>query len=85
LHVLGFLLFGLLIGGVTSTLVARTSPAGRGVSMLCGVAGAMVGGFFGRIAGLYGDGEPAAFVMSLLGSFALVVVYHAATARRRHA
>jgi uncharacterized membrane protein YeaQ/YmgE (transglycosylase-associated protein family) len=82
-HVVGFLVFGLLIGGVTSTLVAIKPAGGWGVSMLCGVLGALIGGFFGRVAGLYGDGEPTAFVMALLGAFALVAVYHTAVARRR--
>ena len=81
MHVVGFMVFGLLIGGVTSMLVVKKPVGGWGLSMLCGLAGALIGGFFGRLSGLYGDAEPAAFVLSLLGAFALVALYHAAVAR----
>ena len=85
MQIVGFVLFGLLIGAVTNTLVATEAKGQWSVSMLCGIAGATVGGFFGRVAGLYGDAEPAGFVMALLGAFTLVAVYHAVLARRSQA
>jgi hypothetical protein len=42
----------------------------------------MLGGYFGRVLGLYREGEPAGFIMSLLAAIALVVVYHSFESRR---
>jgi uncharacterized membrane protein YeaQ/YmgE (transglycosylase-associated protein family) len=47
------------------------------ISTSIGVGGAIVGGYFGRVAGLYREGQPAGFVMSLLGAISMVVVYKA--------
>ncbi len=85
IHIIGFLLFGLLIGVLARMLVPGGGSGGWVVSMAMGVAGCMLGGFFGRVAGLYREGEPAGFVMSLLGAFTLVAVYHAFAVRRRAA
>jgi uncharacterized membrane protein YeaQ/YmgE (transglycosylase-associated protein family) len=85
MHIIGFLLFGLLIGVLAHMLVPGGGSGGWVGSMAVGVAGSMLGGFFGRIAGLYREGESAGFVMSLLGAFTLVAVYHAFAVRRRAA
>ena len=85
LHILGFLVFGLLIGATGRLLVTRGAPPGRGwaSSMLCGVGGALLGGFFGDAGGLYRDGDQVAFVMALLGAFTFVGGYLGAAALRR--
>jgi uncharacterized membrane protein YeaQ/YmgE (transglycosylase-associated protein family) len=53
--------------------------------MLIGVGGAIVGGYFGRVVGLYREGQPAGFVMSLLAAISMVVVYKALIGRRDRA
>lgn len=86
LHIIGFLVFGLLIGATGRSLVTRATPNGEGgwaSSMLWGVCGALLGGFLGDAGGLYRDGDPAAFVLALLGAFALVGGYLGAAALRR--
>ena len=45
--------------------------------------GAILGGFLGRLVGLYWEGEPAGVVMSLVGAVTLVAVYHWIAAGRR--
>jgi uncharacterized membrane protein YeaQ/YmgE (transglycosylase-associated protein family) len=50
--------------------------------MALGVAGAFAGGLLGRALGFYREGEPAGFIMSLLGAIVLVVGYQAITRRR---
>lgn len=78
-----FLLFGLVVGALARLLVPGTEPGGWVVSMLIGVVGSFIGGFIGRMVFLYRDGEPAGFVMSLLGAILLVVGYQAIVGRRR--
>jgi uncharacterized membrane protein YeaQ/YmgE (transglycosylase-associated protein family) len=82
MHLLAFLLFGLVIGAIARLIVPGREPGGWIVSMLLGVGGAFLGGFLGRALGLYQYGEAAGWVMSLLGAVILVAIYHAIAVRR---
>ena len=82
MHILIFLLFGLVIGTLARFIVPGREPGGWVISMLIGVGGAIVGGYFGRVIGLYNEGQPAGFFMSLLAAISLVVVYQALSSRR---
>jgi uncharacterized membrane protein YeaQ/YmgE (transglycosylase-associated protein family) len=82
MHFLLFLLFGLVVGTLARFIVPGREPGGWVISMLLGVGGAILGGYFGRVVGLYREGEPAGFLMSLLGAISMVVVYKALVARR---
>jgi uncharacterized membrane protein YeaQ/YmgE (transglycosylase-associated protein family) len=85
MHVVGFVLFGLLIGLLAHRLVSGKARGPWGVSMAVGTSGSLLGGFFGRPTGLYGDAEPTGFTMALLGAFVLVTLYHTLARRRRDA
>ena len=43
--------------------------------MLLGIAGALVGGFVGRALGLYGEGEAAGLILSVIGAIILLGIY----------
>jgi uncharacterized membrane protein YeaQ/YmgE (transglycosylase-associated protein family) len=60
---------------------ARQGRGGIIVTMLLGIVGAVVAGYIGQAMGLYTEGQPAGFVMSLLGAIALLFVYRLATKR----
>jgi uncharacterized membrane protein YeaQ/YmgE (transglycosylase-associated protein family) len=76
-----FLVFGLVVGALARLIVPGREPGGWGISMLLGIAGSFLGGFLGRLAGLYREGEPAGFIMSLIGAIVLVAGYHALSRR----
>ncbi|HYN07187.1 MAG TPA: GlsB/YeaQ/YmgE family stress response membrane protein [Vicinamibacterales bacterium] len=82
--VLGWILFGLVVGIVAKLLMPGRDPGGIIITMLLGIIGAVVGGFLGRAMGLYGPEEPAGFLMSLVGAIALLAIYRL-VARRGHA
>ena len=71
-----FLVFGLIVGALARVIVPGKEPGGWVISMILGVAGSFLGGFIGRALNLYREGEPAGFVMSLLGAILLVAGYH---------
>jgi ABC-type uncharacterized transport system permease subunit len=52
------------------------------VTMLIGIAGAMLGGFIGRAMGFYGPGQAAGFLMSFLGAVILLMLYRMMVRRR---
>jgi len=82
MHVLAFLLFGLVIGAIARLIVPGREPGGWVISMLLGIGGAFLGGFIGRAFGLYNEGQPAGWIMSLIGAVILVAIYHAIAGRR---
>jgi uncharacterized membrane protein YeaQ/YmgE (transglycosylase-associated protein family) len=77
MHLIMVLLFGLIVGLVAHWIVPGRSPGGWGASMLLGTGGAMLGAVAGGLVGLYRAGQPAGFIMAVLGAMALVGIYHA--------
>jgi len=73
--VLGWMLFGLIVGAIAKLLMPGRDPGGFIVTMLIGIAGALTGGFVGRALGWYGPNDGAGFFMSLLGAILLLWLY----------
>ena len=73
--ILGWIVFGLIIGALAKLVMPGRDPGGYIATILLGIAGAVIGGWLGRTLGLYAPGEPAGFIMALLGSVLLLVIY----------
>ena len=73
--VLGWILFGLVVGVVAKFLMPGRDPGGMIVTILLGIAGAVVAGFLGRALGWYQPGEPAGFIFATLGAVLLLFAY----------
>ena len=79
---IGWIVFGLIVGAIAKLLMPGRDPGGIIVTMLLGIAGAVLGGFTGRALGFYGEGEPAGWVMSFIGAIVLLVIYRMMVGRR---
>ena len=73
--ILGWILFGLIVGALAKLVMPGRDPGGIIVTMLLGIAGAVLGGFIGRALGWYGEGEAAGYIVSFLGAVALLWLY----------
>jgi uncharacterized membrane protein YeaQ/YmgE (transglycosylase-associated protein family) len=73
--ILGWIVFGLIVGIVGKFLMPGRDPGGFVITILIGIAGSLVGGFLGRVLGLYGEGDPVGFIMAVIGSIVLLVLY----------
>src|SRR5262245_39729214 len=73
--VLGWIIFGLIVGIVAKFLMPGRDPGGFIITILLGIAGALVGGYIGRAVGWYGEGDPVGFLMAVLGSIILLALY----------
>lgn len=82
--ILGWIIFGLIVGIIAKLLMPGKDPGGFVITILLGIAGALLGGWLGRAMGLYTEGEGAGFFMALLGSILLLALYRL-TFRRRTA
>jgi uncharacterized membrane protein YeaQ/YmgE (transglycosylase-associated protein family) len=82
LSILGWIIFGLIIGAIAKFLMPGRDPGGFIVTILLGIVGALLGGFLGRAMGFYGPEEAAGWVMSLIGAMILLLLYRLLVARR---
>jgi uncharacterized membrane protein YeaQ/YmgE (transglycosylase-associated protein family) len=73
--VLGWILFGLIAGIIAKLVMPGRDPGGIIITILLGIAGALVGGFLGQALGLYGPGESAGMIMSIVGAIVLLALY----------
>jgi uncharacterized membrane protein YeaQ/YmgE (transglycosylase-associated protein family) len=80
---IGWIIFGLIVGIVGKFLMPGRDPGGFIVTILLGIAGALLGGFVGRALGFYEEGEPAGFIMAVIGAIVLLAIYRAVIGRRR--
>jgi uncharacterized membrane protein YeaQ/YmgE (transglycosylase-associated protein family) len=75
MHILVWILFGLVVGVVAKFLMPGRDPGGFVITIVLGIVGAFVGGFVGRMLGWYRDGDPVGFVMAVLGAIVVLAVY----------
>jgi uncharacterized membrane protein YeaQ/YmgE (transglycosylase-associated protein family) len=80
--ILGWILFGLVVGIVAKLIMPGRDPGGIIITILLGIVGALLGGFLGQALGLYGPGEPAGFVGATLGAILVLWIYRIAARRR---
>jgi uncharacterized membrane protein YeaQ/YmgE (transglycosylase-associated protein family) len=80
--ILSWIVFGLVIGLIAKLLMPGRDPGGFIVTMLLGIAGALVGGFIGRAMGFYGTNQSAGWLMSILGAIILLALYRVLVRRR---
>ena len=76
------LVIGLIVGAIAKFVMPGKDPGGIIVTILIGIAGALLAGFLGRALGWYADGDSAGFVASLVGAILLLVVYRLVTKGR---
>jgi len=80
--ILSWILFGLVIGIIAKLLMPGRDPGGFIITILLGIAGAMLGGFVGRAMGFYGPQESAGWLMSILGAVILLAIYRMVARRQ---
>jgi uncharacterized membrane protein YeaQ/YmgE (transglycosylase-associated protein family) len=78
ISVLGWMLFGLIVGVIAKLVMPGRDPGGIVVTMLIGIVGAVLGGFLGRAIGWYQPGEPAGFFVATIGAILLLFIYRKA-------
>ena len=82
MHLLWTILIGLVAGALARFIVPGKDPGGFLVSIILGIAGALVATFLGRALGLYQAGESAGFIGAVVGAVLVLIVYHAVRGRR---
>jgi len=81
MEIIGWLIFGLIVGALAKLLMPGDDPGGWIATMLLGVAGAVLGGYMGRI--FFAQNYSAGWIMAIVGSMPLLVLYRIAVGGRR--
>ena len=72
---LGWILIGLIAGAIAKAIIPGRDPGGCLVTILIGVAGAVLAGFLGQQLGWYSSGEGAGFLAAIVGAIIILFVY----------
>ncbi len=83
MDVLLWIVFGLVVGIVAKLLMPGPDPGGIIVTIVLGIVGALLGGWVGRVMGLYREGEPVGFLMAVVGAVIVLALYRLALPSRR--
>jgi uncharacterized membrane protein YeaQ/YmgE (transglycosylase-associated protein family) len=80
-NILGWILFGLIVGAIARLLVPGRDPMGWIATIVLGVIGSLVGGGIGyAIWG--GEYAPGGWILAILGGVITLLVYNWATRSR---
>jgi len=71
----------LIVGILAKLVMPGRDPGGIIVTIVLGIAGALVGGFIGRLLGFYQAGQGAGYLMSILGAVVILFLYRQIAAR----
>ena len=74
---IGAIIIGGLAGLVAKFLTPGRDPGGFIITILLGIAGAMVATFLGQALGWYRPGESAGFIGAVVGAVVILLVYRA--------
>src|SRR6201990_284289 len=75
-------IIGLVVGALAKLVMPGKDPGGIFITMLLGVAGALLATFIGSHVGLYQEAQRAGFIMSLLGAIVILALYRLIKGRR---
>jgi uncharacterized membrane protein YeaQ/YmgE (transglycosylase-associated protein family) len=77
-----WIVIGLLAGGLAKLLMPGKDPGGCIITILLGIAGAVLAGWLGHAVGWYNAGEGASFVAAVIGALIILVIYRLVARRR---
>jgi uncharacterized membrane protein YeaQ/YmgE (transglycosylase-associated protein family) len=83
--IIGFIILGLIAGAIAKAILPGDDPGGIFVTILIGIAGAIVGGLIASaldIGDLDSFFDIGTWIIAILGSLLLLVLYRVVTGRR---
>ncbi|WP_420225534.1 GlsB/YeaQ/YmgE family stress response membrane protein [Pigmentiphaga litoralis] len=72
---IGTIIVGFIVGLIARAVKPGDDKLGWVMTIVLGIAGALVAGYLGRALGWYAEGEPAGWIASVVGAVILLVIY----------
>ena len=79
--ILSWIIVGLIVGALAKLVMPGRDAGGMIVTILLGIGGALLGGVIGRALGMYDPGQPAGWIMSILGAIVILAGYRVVAGR----
>jgi uncharacterized membrane protein YeaQ/YmgE (transglycosylase-associated protein family) len=80
--ILGWIVIGGIAGAIAKLLMPGRDPGGCIITILLGIAGALLAGFIGKSVGWYSENEGAGFIAAVVGAFVILFIYRLIARRR---
>lgn len=81
MNIIGWLLFGLIVGAIAKFIMPGRDPGGWIVTILLGIAGSFVGGFLATTL-LGRNDQTVGWIGSIVGAIVLLFLYRVISGRR---
>jgi uncharacterized membrane protein YeaQ/YmgE (transglycosylase-associated protein family) len=81
--IIGWIVIGGIAGAIAKLLMPGRDPGGCIITVILGIAGALLAGWLGKALGWYDAGEGAGFIAAIVGAFILLFIYRLVAGRRR--
>jgi uncharacterized membrane protein YeaQ/YmgE (transglycosylase-associated protein family) len=81
--IIGWIVIGGIAGAIAKLLMPGKDPGGCIITILLGIAGALIAGWLGKMIGWYDTNEGAGFIAAIVGAFILLGIYRLIAGRRR--
>jgi uncharacterized membrane protein YeaQ/YmgE (transglycosylase-associated protein family) len=81
--IIGWIVIGGLAGLIAKALMPGRDPGGCIITILLGIAGALVAGYLGQMLHLYRPGDAVGFIGAIVGAFIILFIYRMIAGRRR--
>ena len=78
-----WIIIGGIAGAIAKLLMPGKDPGGCIVTILLGIAGALLAGFLGQALGLESAMDGAGFIGAIVGAFLILLIYRLVMGRRR--
>ena len=75
LDLIWIILIGAIVGALAKFLMPGPDPGGFFMTAVLGMAGALVATLLGRFIGLYGPGQGAGFLASIVGAILVLIIF----------
>ena len=79
---IAWIIIGGIAGAIAKAIMPGRDPQGCIVTILLGIAGAVVAGWLGHQLGWYKSGEGAGFLAAIVGAIIILFVYRLVAGRR---
>lgn len=83
--IIATIVIGLVVGLIARFLMPGRDPMGFILTAVLGIIGAWLGSWLGSAMGMYQQGEPAGFLMSVVGAVIVLFIYRMIVGRSRPA
>ena len=75
MHYVWMAIVGFIVGLVARAVLPGTQSLGIILTSVLGIVGALVAGFLGQALGMYGPGQAAGFIASVIGAILVLFIY----------